>query len=397
MIPKLLQLVEEADLLALVSNQVEEGVQLDFKRDLPKDDHEGRKAFYSDICAFANTSGGDLVYGMEEEEGVASKLVSQALPTSADGYVLKLTSSIRDRIEPVLQGVQIHPVPLSEGGHAVVVRVRRSSSGIHRYKTDGQFYVRKSRSNEALDVPGVVSRIADQLGREDRVQSFFARRYADILTNEHPLPLAAGPKLVVHLVPARDFLSGEQVNLGSIPVNGNMPFLSDSNSHSERNTFDGRAFFDSHENTATFFTKFMHSGVVEACMDLIGLFWPDDMKKVDLSYVEKSVLHFLSVFQSGEFAGATTGYPYVVKVALLGTNGLPYTSGTRTDIRRNPYGLPVRQPLPVLALPEVLIEGPDIDLAHEMHNAFVRMWHAWGYSKSFCYEQKDGKWQRRDI
>jgi hypothetical protein len=207
--------------------------------------------------------------------------------------------------------------------------------------------------------------------------------------------MAAGAKLVVHLVPARDFLSGEQVDLESIPMNGNLPFLNASGSHSERRTFDGRAFFDADENNANYFTMFMRSGVVEAGMALIPSYWPDDMKKVDLSYIEESVLKFLAAFQGGNFPGMLSGYPFLVRVALLGTNGLPYTSGARLDSSRNPYGLPVRQPQTVLALPDVLIENADADLHHEMHSSFVRMWHAWGYSRSFCYALKDGKWQRK--
>lgn len=394
MISKPVQSITEADLLCLISEHAEEGVQIDFKRELPKDDHDGRKAFFSDICAFANTSGGDLVYGMEEVGGVATSLVPQTLPVSADSYVLKLTSSIRDRIEPALYAVHIHPVQLTDGGHAVVVRVQRSFSGIHRYKADGQFYIRRSRSNEPLDVPGIVSRVADQLGREDRVSSFFARRYSNILTNEHPLQLATGPKLVVHLVPIRDFLSGEQIDLESISVTSGVPFLNESSSHSERRTFDGRAFFNAYENCADYFTMFMRCGVVEACMDLIPPYVPGDARKVDLSYVERSVLHFLQGFQSSALAEKSTGLTYLVKIALLGTNGLPHTSGTRMDFARQPYGLPIKQPLSVLTLPEVLIEGSDDDLEHEMHGAFVRMWHAWAYTKSYCYELANAKWRR---
>jgi hypothetical protein len=394
-IPKPSQDIGEEDLLALIEQGRDEGPQLDFKRDLPKDDHDGRKAFYADICAFANSSGGDLVYGIEEKDGVASALVPQTIPGTADGYVLKLTSSIRDRIEPVLHGVQIRPVPLATGGHALVIRVPRSFSGIHRSKIDGQFYVRKSRSNDPLDVPGIVNRVSDHLGREDRVTSFFARRYADILSNEHQLPLAAGSKLVVHLVPARDFLSGEEIDLPAISIERRIPFLLSDQSHSERNTWDGRAFFSADEEKASHFTLFMRSGVVESCRDITPSFLPEEHRAhIDLGWMEESILDFLRAFEAGAFATQTTGYPYLVRVALLGTNGLSATAGGRFGARRNTYGLPVRQPLPVLALPAVLVEGPS-NIEHEMHAAFLRMWHAWAFPRCMHYDLKDGIWCRR--
>lgn len=68
MIGRPLHELTEADLSALVSQGREEGPQLDFKPDLPKDDHDGRKALYGDIVALANTSGSDLVYGIEDDD-----------------------------------------------------------------------------------------------------------------------------------------------------------------------------------------------------------------------------------------------------------------------------------------------------------------------------------------
>lgn len=392
MIAKPIQDVSEADLLDLISAGREEGTQIDFKRDLPKEDYEGRKDFFSDICAFANTSGGDLVYGMLEKDGSAAEIVAQVLPASVDGYVLKLQSSIRDRIDPMVQGVVIKSVLLEAGGHALVIRVPRSFTGMHRYKSDGHFYVRKTRSNAQLDVPGVISRVADYLGREDRVKAFFARRYADILSNEHSISLGPGPKLVVHIVPARDFLDGAEIDIDAATKDPRIPLLSGSGSHSLRNTYDGRAYYDAREGAAHAFTLFMRSGVVEACTDLIPSVSEDKVKKVSLGYVEEAVLKFLATFQAANFADLTTSWPFLVRVALLGTNGLPFESGMRIDTLHRSCSLPVKQPSPVLVLPEALIEGLEVDVVNLMHPPFLRMWQAWGYTKSYGYAQKDGKW-----
>jgi predicted HTH transcriptional regulator len=73
MIPTVLNLITAENIQSLVDNAVEEGVTLDFKRDLPGDDRDSRKEFVADVCAMANTKGGDLVYGVDEEDGAASK------------------------------------------------------------------------------------------------------------------------------------------------------------------------------------------------------------------------------------------------------------------------------------------------------------------------------------
>jgi hypothetical protein len=394
MISKPLDQITELDLLNLIEARREEGTQIDFKRDLPKDDHEGRKAFLSDISAFANTSGGDLVYGMLEVDGFATEIVPQTLPSSADGYVLKLQSSIRDRIEPIVQGVGIHPVPLAANGYALVIRIPRSFTGMHRIRGDGHFYVRKSRSNAQLDVPGIISKVSDYLGREDRIKSFFARRYADILANEHSIPLAAGPKLVVHVLPVRDFLDGQEIDIDLAIKDRSIPLLSDDGSHSSRTTYDGKAFYAEDEGVAKHFTLLLRSGVVEACMDVIGARWPPEAKKVNLRFIEDMVLRFLRTFLSTDFAVETTSWPCIVRVALLGTNGLPFESGTHRDYRSG-YGLPARQPANVLALPDVLLEDGSVNLNEAMREAFTRMWHAWGYPQNWSYQLTNGEWVRK--
>jgi hypothetical protein len=394
MISKPLDQITESDLRSLIDVGREEGAQLDFKRDLPKEDHEGRKEFFSDITAFANTSGGDLVYGMLEKDGFASEIVPQTIPMSVDGYVLKLQSSIRDRIEPIVQGAGIHPIPLQAGGHAVVIRIPRSFSGMHRVRGDGHFYVRKSRSNSQLDVPGIISKVSDYLGREDRIKSFFARRYADILVNEHAIPIAPGPKLVVHILPVRDFLDGQEIDIDIATKDRSIPLLSHDGSHSTRNTYDGKAFYAAQSGTATHFTLLMRSGVVEACTNIIPDYWPEDMKKVDLRHIEDTVLHFLRTFLSASFAAETTSWPCLVRVALLGTNGLPFRSGTNRDVSSH-YGLPPRQPLSVLSLPDVLLEAESIDINEAMRESFTRMWHSWGYPGNFSYHEAGGDWTRR--
>jgi predicted HTH transcriptional regulator len=66
MIPKPLDHITEADLQALISDAVPEGRTIEYKRALPGNSDGEKKEFLADISSFANTSGGDLIYGMDE-------------------------------------------------------------------------------------------------------------------------------------------------------------------------------------------------------------------------------------------------------------------------------------------------------------------------------------------
>lgn len=74
MIPKLLNDIVEDDLLALISNGVAEGRTIDYKRELPGSSDSAKKEFLADASSFANTIGGDLVFGMDEDQGLPTRL-----------------------------------------------------------------------------------------------------------------------------------------------------------------------------------------------------------------------------------------------------------------------------------------------------------------------------------
>ena len=64
MILKPLEQIAADHLPALITNAVSEGRTIDYKRELPGNSDGDKKEFLADVSSFANTSGGDLVFGM---------------------------------------------------------------------------------------------------------------------------------------------------------------------------------------------------------------------------------------------------------------------------------------------------------------------------------------------
>lgn len=58
------------DLDRLILNKVPEGKTLEYKRQLPGREDGGNVKILQSITSFANTNGGELLYGVEAEDGI---------------------------------------------------------------------------------------------------------------------------------------------------------------------------------------------------------------------------------------------------------------------------------------------------------------------------------------
>src|SRR6266849_1721629 len=78
-----------ADIESLIRDGVREDKSIEYKREIPRD----RTELLKDVSAFATTSGGDLIFGVEEEKGVPTRIVGLPL-ADADAEVLRLLQII---------------------------------------------------------------------------------------------------------------------------------------------------------------------------------------------------------------------------------------------------------------------------------------------------------------
>jgi predicted HTH transcriptional regulator len=141
-LPRDLTTTNEAHLREFVVEQVSEGMYLEFKRELPSRDAGGRHELLADVSAFANSSGGDLVYGIDEDgEGRAAAIIAQM--GNADEEARRIQDVLMNGIEPRVPGLQVQAVPVA-AGIILVIRVPQSWAGPHRVKTNQHFFIREN-------------------------------------------------------------------------------------------------------------------------------------------------------------------------------------------------------------------------------------------------------------
>lgn len=130
------------DIIALIDNDAEESVHLDFKAagSLSKDDKK-KAEIAKDVSAFANSDGGIIVYGIEEQEHKAHAL------SYIDGNTYTkewLEQVIQDNIQRRIKGLEIFPIRDNDVTKSIyIVKIPRSSNTPHM-SADKCYYKRNN-------------------------------------------------------------------------------------------------------------------------------------------------------------------------------------------------------------------------------------------------------------
>lgn len=128
MLPPSLDTLEILHLEALIANGVAESRVLEYKQALPAGRDADKREFLADVSSFANAGGGDIIFGMAANEGVASGLVG--LPNcNVDDEINRLESMVRDGIVPRIQGLRLRSIAADKRDPVIVIRVPQSWCG----------------------------------------------------------------------------------------------------------------------------------------------------------------------------------------------------------------------------------------------------------------------------
>jgi hypothetical protein len=215
-LPNDLLAITQAHIEQLVADRTREGPHLDFKRELPTAWNDAAKhEFLADATAFANSGGGDLVFGVEEDGQAQALAVIPQVIANVDQEIRRLQDFLLNLAEPRLPGVKVHAVQVSVArteGHVIVVRIPQSWAGPHRVKTNQHFFVRDGLRKRQLDIPEIRSLFLRTENQAQRVNDFRTERLGKILSGNAPQRLVDGPILMAHLVPTQAALGLVQID-----------------------------------------------------------------------------------------------------------------------------------------------------------------------------------------
>ena len=137
----MLTLKNKIDLERLIAEGVKESLTLDYKAS-PALDRADKKRdeLCKDVTSFANSAGGQIVYGMEEDKHVPTKLDDGAAPEITKEWVEQV---IDFRVQPRIEGLLITPIELAKG-LGFVISIPQATSRAPHQAPDKRYYKRQN-------------------------------------------------------------------------------------------------------------------------------------------------------------------------------------------------------------------------------------------------------------
>lgn len=193
------------DLRRLIANAVPESLHLDYKRELKLDDKDEKKEFLRDLTALANSEGGMIIYGMEEDRDTAGK--PTGIPRSVDGFpilnrdffVLSVEHIIKDGIDERLPSYQLATVPVAGDNHVLMIRVPPSLRAPHMVTLGGErrFFIRGNSGRQDMSTAQVRDSVLRTESVVERIRTFIEKR-----AEKHAgAPTQSRPFWMLHVIP----------------------------------------------------------------------------------------------------------------------------------------------------------------------------------------------------
>ena len=209
------------ELQALIDDRIAESKTLEYKGLEPDKTDPRSENLAKTVCAFANTSGGRLIWGIEEDDDGLPVRLKGVTSGEIDQRKQWLENKLRDLVQPVVPAIDIQTVDIGNDEHVFVVDVGESWVGPHWYKTNKRFYRRRSDGNKDLEIGEVRSAFATSEGFTDRTRQFQMERMWRVQSDRTPVAIRPGGRMIWHIVPRGAFSTTTTIDIAALEAHEN--------------------------------------------------------------------------------------------------------------------------------------------------------------------------------
>jgi Putative DNA-binding domain len=377
--------IGEADIQRLLSIGVTESPYLDYKQESYGDAGNDRSEFLADISSFANTLGGDLVIGVAETNGLPTSLTP--FQGDYDAEKQRLEQIALSGLEPRISNLRTHSVPITAGGHVIIVRVPRSFTPPHRViaRDSNRFWARAGTMKYQPNVEQLRPLFNDAPHFAERIRAFQTDRLIKITAGDTPIPMNQTAKVVVHVIPVPSFADGRMIDMVSVLSRDHLPTpLDDLNMPAMRAVnLDGYLNYaapGNYRGARQAYAQFFRNGGIEG----VGELRSDDgvnSRFVGKEFTGLIVTHVRQYLQVLKFY--ETGLPVYIFLSFCNAAKMVY--------RHAPEGF-VEETRPlgreIAAFPEIYVDTFDLDVPAVMRPVFNVVWNAFGLAQCEIYDSQ---------
>lgn len=407
-----LEKINEDTLNDLKESGEMENIRLDYKKELKTKTNSDKKEFLTDIVSFANTSGGDIIYGIKEDnnkKGFPEEICGLCIDDKDKKSQDINNIILNNKIQPRLYGYKIHFVKLSSGKYVIIIRIPKSWNAPHCVVPEIdyssiRFPARNSSGKYYLDIQSIKSEILKSETIIKKIKDFRINRINDIESDETPIPLTGTSKIILHLIPINAFELGSSFNTQfTYKVNKekkeNLFYKLETFSGCEGHyiTFDGWITFSKNKDynpDNTSYTLYFRNGIIEA-VDIDNFLVVKNYYKEDVIPIQKYEKRILNLLLNFLYIQKELSInpPFIIMISLLNVKNHDFKL-SKEDSPSNVTHLHVINKQHLL-LPEIILDDYNKELGSFMKPLFEMIWNAAGYDESVSY--KNGKFKARDI
>lgn len=215
----------------LKENKVIENKFMDYKGDITYtffgEDNKSKIDVLKDVVSFANSGGGDIIYGISDNKGVPTKITGIDV-RKIDSFKRKAESLMASHIEPRISKYEFsNPILLEDDKEKAILILRIYPSFITphfvSHSDEMRFWYRTNSGNAIMDLQQVKSSFGYSQTLETKVKSFLMDRISMIQSDETPYPLRDKAKAVIHFIPIYNFFENKDTfDLNKIQMEPNV-------------------------------------------------------------------------------------------------------------------------------------------------------------------------------
>jgi hypothetical protein len=382
MINKKFEDITLADIQLLIDMGVAESKTIEYKRDIPVSGDKGSVGLLREITAFANTSGGDLIYGMDAKDGIPVEAIGCESGID-EHFRLRIENLCRDGVKPKLVSPRIAFLRL-EGDPSrvvIIIRVELSWSGPHRVDAGGhtQFYGRNSAGCFQMDVDDLRQAFLGQSHIAERIKLFRDERVKSIFNNTGPHPLMSdGGKLVVHVIPIASFSRFTPIDLRALrTIHPHLMLVGTASFSSTSPSLEGLVT-SGHVHGGQepeYITSIYRNGIIEGIAMVPVLTYRDRGRRFIPSSINNDIESFVERSVT-LLSGLEVPMPYLVGISLVDISG--YELIYQVDHQQVPS--PAIKDRACVNIDDCWVDDVD-EINNTLENAFQIMWNAFGVDK----------------